>query len=476
MWRKLMRVLLVCIAITALSGEEIFAADPEPVRDELPSIKSDDPRITPVVRAYRKVRPCVVNIATEQVVSARMGFGGSDLFDHIFPSPFVRRMPVQSLGSGFVIHPSGYIVTNAHVVRRAQKIEVILQDKTRLNAEVISSNQEHDLAILKVDAPRPMDYLTLGRSDDLMEGETVIAVGNPLGFSHTVSQGIISALGRELDFGNGVRISALIQTDASINPGNSGGPLLNIKGELIGITTAIRADAQNIGFAIPVDTLADELASLLDFERINRVIFGAKVAIRREDASPMVVVNDVTNGTPAAEVLQKDDVILSLDGKPVKHLPDWVCPMVEKKPDEPIRIGVLRQGQRVDVEVSLVARPAPDGARLARTRLGITLREITPELARKWRLPVESGLVIVEVERNSPADEIGVRPGDILIQLEQLHVATLDSLGQLLEDMPGSRVLRIGIIRGNIRAFVSIRARGEGLTDPSRSPVTSGAV
>jgi serine protease Do len=423
----------------------------------------DDLRVTPVVKAYRMAKPAVVNISTEQIVNVGMNLGGGDLFDRIFPSPLVRRMPVQSIGSGFVIHPSGYIVTNAHVVRRARKIEVTPGGgDQRLPARVISSNQQHDLAVLKIDSPVPLAHLTLGRSDDLMEGETVIAVGNPLGYSHTVSQGIISALGRELDFGDGMQISELIQTDASINPGNSGGPLLNINARVIGITTAIRADAQNIGFAIPADTLCRELPSLLNFERLNRVVFGAKVAARHGSDGAEIVVESVGESSPASAALRKGDRIVSVDGAAVAGMPDWVCAMMEKTPEAPVILGVIRDGQRIEAAVTLLRRPAPDGAKLAQARLGMKLAEITPQLARQARLAVDEGLVVLEVEPGGPADAIGIRRGDIVTQLEQLHLATLESLGQLLEDVPGEPLLRIGVIRGNIRVLVSIRARAGG--------------
>ena len=231
------------------------------------SAPPENPRVTPVVLAYRRARSAVINISAEKIVRTGVGLFGRDPFEGIFPSPFARRVPVKSLGSGFLISPDGHIVTNAHVVRKAQKITVMLAGGSRHAARVISTDAELDLAVLKIDPPeaKALKCLALGRSDDLIVGETVIAIGNPLGFANTVTTGVISAVGRTLEFRGGVKYTGLIQTDAPINHGNSGGPLLNIKGELIGINTAIRADAANIGFAIPVDTLAAELGRLLDF-------------------------------------------------------------------------------------------------------------------------------------------------------------------------------------------------------------------
>ena len=197
-------------------------------------------RMTPAVRAYRKAGPAVVNISTTKIIRVRMGMFGSNLFDDVFPTPRIRRVPVKSLGSGFIIHPDGYLVTNAHVVLRADKITVTLSDKRKYSAAVISIDTRYDLAVLKIEPKKKekFAYLPLGRSDDLMVGETVIAIGNPFGYANTVTTGVISAVDRTLNFGGDLKYTGLIQTDAPINPGSSGGPLLNIAGELIGVNTA----------------------------------------------------------------------------------------------------------------------------------------------------------------------------------------------------------------------------------------------
>ncbi len=227
-------------------------------------------RRTPVVRVFDAAKDAVVNISTRRLVNARSRFFGyrDDPFDDIFISPFRRRnVAIQSLGSGFLIHPDGYIVTNEHVVRRATKITVFGADGVSHPARVIATDAEHDLAILKMDRPdgQPLAALPLGRSDDLMIGETVVAIGNPKGYRHSVTSGVISALNRELAFNGNVKYTGLIQTDASINPGNSGGPLLNVNAEVIGINTAIygpHADFSGTGFAIPVDRAKAFLAQV----------------------------------------------------------------------------------------------------------------------------------------------------------------------------------------------------------------------
>ncbi len=431
-------------------------------------------RVTPVVRAYRRARPAVVNISTEKIVTTRFGMFGRDIFDDIFPSPFRRRVPVHSLGSGFLIHPAGYVVTNAHVVRRAQKITVTLADNSRHPARVISADESHDLAVLKIEPPEgePLAYLPLGRSDDLMVGETVVAIGNPLGYSHTVTEGIISALDRRLEFEGGVAYEGIIQTDAPINSGSSGGPLLNIRGELIGINSAIRADAQNIGFAIPADTLMEQCPELLDFERINRAVFGAKVTQRHTDDGDELLVTEVRGGTPAEGRLRPGDRILELNGRPVRRIPDFVCGMLEAGVPAKAKLKVRREGETLAAVVDVRRKPKPDGERLARELFGVALREVTPALARKFRLPMDRGLMVVGIDAGSPANRVGLRLKDVLFQVQNLYVTDLDTLGTIMEDVRPGTALKVGVARGNVAAWVKIvagrqTAPGRDKPDPS---------
>ncbi len=421
----------------------------------------DDPRVTPIVRAYRKVRPAVVNVSTERVVSSRMGAFGRDPFEDIFSDVFGRRLPVKSLGSGFVLHPSGYIVTNAHVVRRAEIIKVTLPDRKEYPARVISADRNSDLAVLKIEPPKgkPLPYLPLGRSDDLMVGETVIAIGNAMGYTNSLTTGVISATDRTLKFSGGITIGGLIQTDAPINPGNSGGPLLNVKGELIGINTAIRADAQNIGFAIPVSTLSTQLVSLLDFERINRVVLGATVAQKRDEKGPVVLVESVRPGTPAYGKLKKGDRIVALNGTKIRQIPDYVCGMLAVKSGSKVRFLCLRAGKEIEVSIVVRAKPRPDGNALARKLFGVTLRQVTPALARDLRLRVARGLLVVGVEEGGPADRLGVKLRDVLFQVGRFYVADMETLGIILEEIGPGKPVTIGVVRGNVRAWATIHTR-----------------
>ncbi len=456
-------IILVCVLAAAAGAA---GQSTRPSAEGKPRLDPSNPRVTPVVLAYRAARPAVVNISTQRVVTTRWGLGGADPFEEIFPSPLRRRRTVQSLGSGVIIHPDGYVVTNAHVVRRASRITVRLDaadggEAAALPAKVISADPAHDLAVVKVDPPEgePLPHLPLGRSDDLMIGEPVIAIGNPMGYASSLSTGVISQVNRTLEFGRDVVYEGLIQTNAPLNPGNSGGPLLNIKGDLIGINTAIRADAQNIGFAIPVDALGEELPMLLDFESLNRVIFGARVLQRNTDEGPELRVALVREGTPAAGRLKVGDRLVALNGKPLRQIPDFTCAMLAVKAGAKVALQCRRDGAPVDVTVKIAAKPKPDGRKLAESLLGLTLRPITGKLARNLRLPTDRGLLVVGVERDSPADRIGVKLKDILFQVGRRYVDDLDDLGMILEDVDGREVLRIGIVRGHVAAWVRIPAR-----------------
>ncbi len=443
-----------------------------------PSSASDEdgiPRITPVVRAYRRAAPAVVNITAERVITTRYGLGGfrKDPFADIFPAPFTRRVPVRSLGSGFLIHPDGYLVTNAHVIRHAQDIAVTFgEDDEPLPARVISADPEHDLAVLKIDPPEDeeLPYLPLGRSDDLMVGETVIAIGNPMGYTSTLTTGVISGTDRTLDFGDGKVYRGLIQTDTPINPGNSGGPLLNIRGELIGVNTAIRADAQNIGFAISVDALASELTRLLDYERMNRITLGAAVRQVHTDDGDRLEVAEVRPGTPAADVLRAGDEITSLNGEEIEQIPGFVCGMLGVRAEETVRLGRVRDGEEEVVSVTVEPKPRPDGNELARRLLGLSVRPVTPALARRLGLRATRGLLVVGVQEGAPGHRIGLELKDILFQVDRYYVTDTDDLGMALENVAAGDVVRVGFLRGRQAVWVPIRAGGAEEEPEPRAP------
>ncbi|UCG32092.1 MAG: trypsin-like peptidase domain-containing protein [Phycisphaerales bacterium] len=403
-------------------------------------------RRTPVVDVFEANRDAVVNISSTRIVSVRPGWSTLDdrpfsLFDAPFRRP--RQLQATSLGSGFVMHPSGYIVTNAHVVARAAELKASFADGREFEARIVAADTEHDLAVLKIDAPGALPTIHLGHSDDLMVGETVVAIGNPFGFKHTVTSGVISAVGRNLEVDEGTTFRDLIQTDASINPGNSGGPLLNILGELIGINTAIRGDAENMAFAIPVDQLLNQLPEMLNIEHLRRVRLGLRVSGR--DAAG---VTEVSSGSPADEAgVKPRDIITAVDGAPLRRDIDFYFALLEKGPERPIRIDLLRDGKPKRVELTIREIPKPDGAELARRLFGLHVRELAPEQCRRLGLRPGAGLLVVGVERSSPAAEIGVAPGDVISSLGRYYVSTLDEIGELLQYAKRGDEVRIGGLR-----------------------------
>jgi len=430
--------LLVAAGLVVLGAARAWSADPEPDRRSM--------RRTRVVEVFEGTRDAVVNISAMRILEERSPFG--DLFDEIFPRHLVprRRYRIQSAGSGFVVHKDGYIITNAHVVARTQDPKVIFADKREYDARLIAADQEHDLAVLKIETDRPLPHLKLGRSDDLMVGETVIAIGNPFGYENTVTAGIVSALDRQLVFAGDqgeITYRGLIQTDAAINPGNSGGPLLNVLGELVGVNTAIRGDAENMGFAIPVNQLRALLPNIRSPEQLHRVQVGMRV---RGRGRPVVV--EVLTDSPAAEAqVRPGDNLLSVDGTRLSDALDFYFEMLGKRAGQSVAIELMRDDKKLAVRLQLRPVPKPDGVALARQRIGIALDELAPSDATRLGLGAEGALVITEVERGSPADRADMYRGDVLWQLGRYHVSNLDEVGQILKDTQSGDVMYIRIVR-----------------------------
>src|SRR5688572_4203211 len=292
-------------------------------------------RRTVTVQVVERAKDAVVNISTTKMVNRRAGPFGDDPFWHQFGGQDVIRVPANSLGSGFIVHPDGYVVTNNHVIDRARQITVELLDGRKLAADLISADAEADLAILKIKSDKPLPALELGDSSDLMICEPVIAVGNPLGYSHTVSTGIVSALHRELKDPSGrMMLTDLIQTDAAINPGNSGGPLLNAYGQVIGINTAVRGDAQNIGFSIQINRLRDLIPSLLDPQQAAKIDLPVKFAERRKVTPPATVTSDVMSFSG-----EKRLVVASINGTKPRNIVDAYAMLLKMRAGNDVTIA-----------------------------------------------------------------------------------------------------------------------------------------
>ncbi|MEE8460122.1 MAG: trypsin-like peptidase domain-containing protein [Phycisphaerales bacterium] len=396
-------------------------------------------RRTPVVEVFEAARDAVVNISSTEVVEVR------DRFDRLFGRRRAqpRRLERTSVGSGFVIHPEGYIVTNAHVVARSTDRRVTFADGSEYDATVVASDREYDVAILKIDPPRPLPTLAFGRSDDLMIGETVIAIGNPFGYQHTVTAGVVSAVNRDLVFDKDLVMSGLIQIDASINPGNSGGPLLNVLGELIGVNTAIRDDAQNIGFAIPVDHLRRLLPELLDVERRYRIDSGLRLVAAVEPR-----VDSVKSGSAAEHAgIEPGDVLRMVNGETVDEAVDFHIALIGMQPGDELRLELVRGGRRYRTSLQLGDRPRPDAPSVLRQRLGVVVRPLPAKLAQNLGLPRGGGFVVVEIDPDSPAREIGMRSRDVLVALGRYYPTTLDELGELVDSLDAHQEVSVTFLR-----------------------------
>ena len=446
--------LLVTLITTAAT---VRAAAP-PVFDK----DSPDERRTPVVRAVEKIKPSVVNISTKQerVVQPFFWMNVPDVFKQRFGDMFrPRRQVTGSLGSGAIISPKGYIVTNAHVIEQADEIIVTLADESQHKAELVSADPEHDLAIIKIDpGERPLTAIRMGTSSDLMIGETVIAVGNPFGYQHTVTTGVVSAVDRTLEPAAGVKYEGLIQTDAPINPGNSGGPLLNIRGDLIGINSAIRAGAQGLGFAIPVDKVREIMIGLLDVRRQGQAWLGVKF---RTDTPGLITVASVEKDSPAAKAgMAKDDRIEMLDGVAASNVIEFGTSILSRKVGDTVRLGIRRGAAALaEKKIVLASPPKPDGDKLAREKFGLHLQALTADLTSGMRLSVDRGLLVSGVDPATAAQKAGFHAGDVIVQVDRYRVSDLDTLGNLLVQVkPGDNIL-FYVVRSRTVARVVLEAQ-----------------
>jgi len=412
----------------------------------LPLLTSAAERETPVVKAVARAREAVVNIRTEQIVrrsNSPFGFGDS-FFEQFFREMLPpSSMTNQSLGSGVIIDAEGHVLTNAHVIAKASKIFVALPDRTdEIEARLIGFDERLDLAVLQIEEEGDWPHLSLARSDDLLLGETVIAIGNPLGLGHSITTGIISSVGRRIELENGVS-SVFIQSDALINPGNSGGPLININGELIGINTAIARQAQGIGFSIPSDTANRVLHELIDYGRVRPVYLGIVPGevggsfVQRGGKRGVLLV-DFLEDSPAQKAgLKVADVIQAVDGFAVAGVDELNGQLATYPPGAKIRLQLLRGLKTLDYEVKL--SPLSDDYLMAYTRqvFGIGF-----EIGR-------GGLLVTSVEVRSAAAQAGIEPGDKIAEIARRKIGDPESFRRLMANLIGREPLTFLVVRDN---------------------------
>lgn len=397
----------------------------------------------PIVKAVNRVGPTVVNIHGEKVLSPdELPLGGTDADRH-----------VNGMGTGAVLDQRGYIITNHHVVEGVEQIHVTLSNGQQYVARLISHDPVTDLAVIKIDAPEPLAVTPIGTSQDLMPGETVIAVGNAFGYEHTVTEGIISALHRTVQVGDTQRYEDLIQTDASINPGNSGGPLFNIDGEMIGINVAVRVGAQGIGFAIPVDRAMDVAADLLSTRRVARAWHGV-VAKPSTDGGLKLVVDRLEAEAPAATSgLAIGDRIKSVGGVSVVRQVDFERALLGHAPGEKVEVVVERDKKEVKVELALAPLPKHllHEDEPAWDVLGLRLAGIPVKQFQRYHSRYRGGLLVTAVRPDSPAARQGIVRGDILVGMHIWETVTPENVNYILNrpDFAELHPLKFYILRGS---------------------------
>jgi serine protease Do len=386
-------------------------------------------RMTPVVKAVKAARPSVVNIRGEKTVNAQ---------SVVVPDGEGGRQ-VNGMGTGVVIDSRGYIITNYHVIDGVHEIQVTLADGRRYIARRIARDPQTDLAVIKIDAPEKLPVLRLGRSADLMIGETVIAVGNAYGYEHTVTQGIVSAIHRAVQVSDAQFYDDLIQTDASINPGNSGGPLLNIDGELIGINVAVRAGAQGIGFAIPADKVLGVVSDLLNSRNGKTIRHGLTLKGEPAAAGKGLVVVSVEKDSPAVVAgIRPGDVLEQVDGFELADALDFQRSLLERSAGDRVHLALQRDNRTVSADLTLAAaRITPVNNSPTWKLLGLELERIPADQFRqKYETPYRGGLTVVSVRPDSPAESQGIHPGDVLVGMHVWETVSLDNVSYILEKRP----------------------------------------
>ncbi|MEC7640625.1 MAG: Do family serine endopeptidase [Nitrospinota bacterium] len=434
-----------------------------------PSVEASSNRRTPTVLAVEKAGPAVVNINTEETPNVPLNpFRNfrNPFFDQFFQEMLPLQNPKKrSLGSGVLIDPKGYIITNEHVVAKSTRIKVTLIDKREFDARLIGADIKSDLAIIKIDSKELLPYIEMGRSDDLMIGETVLAIGNPFGLQHTVTQGIISALHRSITAKNDIVYNDFIQVDASINPGNSGGPLLNIEGSLIGLNSAIYRKAEGIGFAIPINHAKRIVNDLIRFGKVHRGWLGVGVQDLTKDLMRYfhldrprgALVVKVFKESPAGQAgLVAGDIILAMDDKEILGKSAYLQTLSSYTVDDWLRLQVLRSGKKQNFKLRVSTIPRRLAEEFAMHWLGVRVQSISLELRRRYRLGTDQGVVVVATDVNGVSGRVGVRAGDVIRQVNQESIRNATDFNRIIVEAGQHSSVLLLIQRGRHGYYVTL--------------------
>jgi serine protease Do len=434
------------------------AAARKPVRASLSPSASGVANVVSFADVAERLNPAVVNIDATSRGSerGRRRFGvplpeSPDLFDR--PYDREREGPRKGAGTGFIIEPDGLILTNHHVIDGAERVIVRLTDGRSLRAERVGSDPDTDIALIKVESPQPLTSATLGDSDTLRVGEWVVAIGNPLAYEHTVTVGVVSYVGRKL-FDQS--LDNYIQTDAAINFGNSGGPLINARGEVIGINAAISSRASNIGFAVPINQAKAILPQLREKGRVSRGYIGVALkdvdtdlqrSLRLKQATGALV-QDVTAGSPGERAgVRTYDLVTAVDGKPVVNNDSLIREIAARQPGSVATLSVVRDGRAMNIPIKLAERPLRSDGNRSRERdseprpepssqrgpaLGISVREMDNEFVERFNLPDDvEGVVVSRVEPMSPGFDADIERGHVVLEVNRRPVRSIEEFRRL---------------------------------------------
>ena len=428
-----------------------------------------------IAQIAETVGPAVVNIdVVRYVETSPFGDRFSDpFFDRFFEQfeEYRRRIPQKGAGSGFIVDNDGHILTNEHVVHNAEEINVTLSDGREFIGEVIGSDITSDMAIVKIEADDQLPFAKLGDSESLRVGEIVIAIGNPYGLEKTVTMGVVSAKGRDISAGSeGQEYRNLIQTDTAINPGNSGGPLLNTEGEVVGINTAIIPYAQGIGFAIPVNVAKRNLDDLINLGKVRRSWLGVYIQEVTEEIARQfnlekaegVLVGDVIAESPAEKAgVTRGDVIVSVNDVEVNTPQELQDTIRSLEIGDKAELRVKRNGQESLFTVDIAEMPSDDivetKEKTFSEQTGLRVEELTPEIARDAGLSQSKGLIVTDVIPGSSADEIGLRPGDIILEANRKEVSSIVQWEEIIRELETGNTLLLLIYRDGHTYFAPIK-------------------